>query len=64
MGHRFWVPLHRMALSNAWTAFGEEFCESLLSSLVLKKGQNRHAVTIDDADDLYHLISPERRSQG
>ena len=37
-------------------AFAEEFCESLLSSLVTKKGQNRGAVTIDDVDDLYHLI--------
>ena len=35
----------------------EEFCESLLSSLVTKRGQNRGAVTIDDVDDLYHLIS-------
>ena len=38
-------------------AFAEEFCESLLSSLVTKKGQNRGAVTIDDVDDLYHLIT-------
>ena len=38
-------------------AFAEEFCESLLSSLVTKKGQNRVAVTIQDVDDLYHLIS-------
>ena len=36
-------------------AFAEEFCESLLSSLVTKKGQNRGAVTIEDVDDLYHL---------
>ena len=28
-------------------AFAEEFCESLLSSLVTKKGQNRGAVTIE-----------------
>ena len=35
----------------------EEVCESLLSSLVTKKGQNRGAGTIDDVDDLYHLIS-------
>ena len=38
-------------------AFAEEFCESLLSNLVTKKGQNRGAVTIDDVDDLYHLIT-------
>ena len=38
-------------------SFAEEFCESLLSSLVTKKAQNRGAVTIDDVDDLYHLIS-------
>ena len=38
-------------------AFAEEFCESLLSSLVTKKGQNRGAVTIEDVDDRYHLIT-------
>ena len=38
-------------------SFAEEFHESLLSSLVTKEGQNRGAVTIDDVDDLYHLIS-------
>ena len=38
-------------------AFAEEFCESLLSSLVTKKRQNRGAVTIDDVDDLCHLIT-------
>ena len=38
-------------------SFAEEFCESLLSSLVTKKGQNRGAVTIDDVYDLYHLIT-------
>ena len=38
-------------------SFAEEFCGSLLSSLVTKKGQNRGAVTIDDVADLYHLIS-------
>ena len=38
-------------------AFAEEFCESLLSSLVTKKGQNRVAVPIEDVDDLYHLIT-------
>ena len=38
-------------------AFAEEFCESPLSSLVTKKGQNRGAVTIEDVDDLYHLIT-------
>ena len=38
-------------------AFAEEVGESLLSSLVAKKGQNRGAVTIEDVDDLYHLIT-------
>ena len=38
-------------------AFAEEFCKSLLSSIVTKKGQNRGAVTIEDVDDLYHLIT-------
>ena len=38
-------------------AFAEEFCESLLSSLVTKKGQNRGAVTIEDVENLYHLIT-------
>ena len=38
-------------------AFAEEFFESLLSSLVTKKGQNRGAVTIEDVEDLYHLIT-------
>ena len=38
-------------------AFPEEFCESQLSSLVTKKGQNRGAVTIEDVDDLYQLIT-------
>ena len=38
-------------------AFAEEFCRSLLSSLVTKKGQNRGAVTIEDVDDLYHLTT-------
>ena len=38
-------------------AFAEDFCESLLSSLVTKKGQNRGAVTIEDVDHLYHLIT-------
>ena len=38
-------------------AFAEEVCESLLSSLVTKKGQNRGAVTIEDVDDLYRLIT-------
>ena len=38
-------------------AFAEESCESLLSSLVTKKGQNRGAGTIEDVDDLYHLIT-------
>ena len=37
--------------------FAEELCESLLSSLLTKKGQNRGAVTIEDVDDLYHLIT-------
>ena len=44
-------------------SFAEEFCESLHSSLVMKKGQNRGAVTIDDVDDLYHLISIRKESQ-
>ena len=43
-------------------SFAEEFCESLLSSLVTKKGQNRGAVTIEDVDDLYHLISIRKGS--
>ena len=38
-------------------AFAEEFCQSVLSSLVRNEGQNRGAVTIDNADDLYHLIT-------
>ena len=38
-------------------SFAEEFRESLLFSLVTNKGQNRGAVTIDNVDDLYHLIS-------
>ena len=38
-------------------SFAEELCESLLSSLVTKNGKNRRAVTIDDVDDLYHLIT-------
>ena len=38
-------------------SFAEEFCESLLSSLLTKKGQYRGAVTIDDVDNLYHSIS-------
>ena len=38
-------------------AFAEEFCERLLSSVVTKKGQNRGAVTIEDVDDLYQLIT-------
>ena len=46
-----------MALSHAWTAYAEKLCESLLSSLVTKREQNRGAVTIDDVDDLYHLIT-------
>ena len=42
-------------------AFAEEFCESLPSSFVTKKGQNRGAVTIEDVDDLYHLISIRKK---
>ena len=42
-------------------SFAEEFCESLPSSLVTRKGQNRGAVTIDDLDDLYHRISIGKR---
>ena len=38
-------------------ACAEEFCERLLSSLVTKKGRNRGEVTIEDVDDLYHLIT-------
>ena len=38
-------------------AFPGEFCERLLSSLVTKKGQKRGAVTIDDVDDMYDLIT-------
>ena len=38
-------------------SLAEEACESLLSSLVTKKGQKRGAVTIDGVDDLHHLIS-------
>ena len=38
-------------------AFAEDFCESVLSSLVTKKGQNKGAVTIEDVDHLYQLIS-------
>ena len=38
-------------------AFAGEFRESLLSSLVTRKGQNRGAATIEDVDDLYHLIT-------
>ena len=38
-------------------SFAEELCEDLLCSLVTKKGPNRGAVTIDDVDDVYHLIS-------
>ena len=38
-------------------AVAEEFCESLLSSLVTKKGQNRGAATIEDVDDRYHQIT-------
>ena len=43
-------------------AFAEEFCESLLSSLVTNKGKNRGVVTIDDVDDLYHLITIRKES--
>ena len=38
-------------------SFAEKFCESLLSSCVTKKGHNRGAVTIDNVDDLWHLIT-------
>ena len=37
-------------------AFANEFRESVLSSLVTKKGQNKGSVTIEDAD-LYQLMS-------
>ena len=42
-------------------AFAEEFCESLLSSLMTKKEQNIGAVTIDDVDDQYHLITVRKK---
>ena len=45
-------------------AFAEEFRESLLSSLVTKKGQNRGAVTIEDVDDLYNLITIRKEGHG
>ena len=45
-------------------AFAKEVCESLLSSLVTKKGQNRDAVTIEDVDDLYHLITIRKKVTG
>ena len=35
----------------------EEFCGSSVFSLLTKRGQNKGAVTMDDADDLYQLIS-------
>ena len=38
-------------------AFAKEFYESLLSSLVTNKGQNKGVVTIEDVDNLYQLIS-------
>ena len=41
-------------------AFAREVCESLLSSLVTKKRQNRGAMTIEDVDDLYHLITIQK----
>ena len=65
-GHTFKVRTHvatALLCHTAWhsampgQAFAEEFCESLLSSLVTKNGQNRVAVTIEDVDDLYHLIT-------
>ena len=37
--------------------FNEEFCESLLSSLITKKIQNKGAVTIEDVGNLYQPIS-------
>ena len=54
------TPLHTAMPGQA---FAEEFCESLLSSLVTKKGQNRGAVTIEDVDDLYHLITIRKEGQ-
>ena len=41
--------------------FAEEFCESLLSGLIMKKEQNRGAVTIEDVDNLYHLITIRKK---
>ena len=38
-------------------AFAEKFSESVLSSVVTKKGQNRAAVTFEDVDNLDHLIT-------
>ena len=38
-------------------AYAEELSERLLSSLVTKNSQNRDAVTIDDFNNLYHLIT-------
>ena len=56
------VP-HRMAFCNARAGVGWEFCESVLSSFVTKKGQNKGAVTIEDVDDLYQLISMAKGGQ-
>ena len=38
-------------------AFAEQFCESLVSSPVTKKGQNKGVVSIEVIDDLYQLLS-------
>ena len=38
-------------------AFAEEFCESLLSSLFHKEGPKQGAVTVEDVDGLYDLIT-------
>ena len=45
-------------------AFVEDLCESLLSSLVTKKGQNTGAITIEDVNDLYELISIRKGGHG
>ena len=57
--------LYHTALQTAMPeqAFAEDFCESLLSSLVTKKSHNRGAVTIEDIDDLYHLITIRKEGQ-
>ena len=55
----YYATLHGTQLCLV-QAFAEDFCESLLSRLVTKKRQNSGAVTINDVDDLYQLISIEK----